>query len=291
MVEHDLAAVHRAVAQFRQRKIGDDCMNGLQFASSLIASLSWSLVVIILVVVFRPHLGELIGRIRSYKGLGQEVTFGDRLADAENSVEEAVRSVPVNETDPKQIEKSEPSPLSRDAEANPSFVVIRAWEQVVDAVNALAEIAFPGRHSRSRGFSTSLLVDLQRAELVSPQFVSAASELRDLRNRVAHGMHNPTPGEAVAYAESANSLSAGALTLSDLIKLGVVDVVDEASPEGRPGDRLVALGRRGWSCPVPACTPPSLGLSGCGGESPSRRAGEGRVQLAMSRMFGACRES
>jgi hypothetical protein len=192
-------------------------MNGLQFFSSLIADLAWPVVVVILALVFRKHIAGLIGRIKSYKGLGQELTFGDRLADAENSVEEAARSVPINETDPRQIDKSEPSPLARDAEANPSFVVIRAWEQVVDAVNALAEIGMPGKYSRSPGFSTSLLRDLQRAELVGPEFVTATFELRDLRNKVAHGMHNPTPGEAVAYAESANSLSVTALITSDFM--------------------------------------------------------------------------
>lgn len=61
-------------------------MSGLQFTSSLISNLVWPLVVLILAIVFRAHIAQLLGRIKSYKGMGQELTFGDRLADAENSV-------------------------------------------------------------------------------------------------------------------------------------------------------------------------------------------------------------
>src|ERR1700733_2929102 len=116
-------------------------MNWLQFTSSLISILAWPLVVIILVVIFRRQLAHLIGRIKSYKGMGQELTFGDRLADAENSVEEAVSSDTTGKTDPEQADEIEPNPLALEAEANPSFVVIRSYEQVVSALSDLAGVA------------------------------------------------------------------------------------------------------------------------------------------------------
>lgn len=191
-------------------------MNGLQFASSLITGLAWPVVVVILALVFRKHIAALIGRVKSYKGMGQELTFGDRLADAESSVEEAALSVRGNETGPGWAVEIEPSPLAREAEANPSFVVIRSWEQVVSALNDLAGVGLPMDNRRSRNTS-SLLRELQRAELVSSEFATAAAELRDLRNKVAHGEHNPTSGEAAAYAESAQVLSATALLMADFV--------------------------------------------------------------------------
>jgi hypothetical protein len=190
-------------------------MNGFQFASSLVSSLVWPLVVIVLVVIFRKQLAGLIGRITSYKGMGQELTFGDRLADAENSVEEAARSASIDKGEAEQIETG-PNPLAREADANPSFVVIRSWEQVVSALNDLAGAALPGRYMPSRGFSSSLLRELQKVGLVNPDFVTAVMELRDLRNRVAHGQHNPTPGEALAYAESAQLLSVTARFMAEV---------------------------------------------------------------------------
>lgn len=181
-------------------------MNGLQFASSLISSLVWPMVALVLVAVFRKPLADLIGRIKSYKGLGQELTFGDRLADAENSVEEAARSSPIDKGESEQIE-SKPSPLTREAEANPSFVIIRSWELVASALSDLVGATIVMHGNRSAVFSAALLEPLQRAGFVSTETAVAVRELRELRNKVAHGQHNPTPGEAVAYAEAAQRLS------------------------------------------------------------------------------------
>jgi hypothetical protein len=182
-------------------------MNGFQFASSLVTGLAWPLVVIVLVVLFRKHLADLIGRIKSYKGLGHELTFGDRLADAENSVEEAARNLPVDKDEPKLIEVGS-NPLMREAEANPSFVVISSWEQVFSAINDLVRAALGDKHVHGpRGFTVSALRQLQENGLVSPEFVTATDDLADLRNKVAHGQHNPTPGEAITYARSAQVLT------------------------------------------------------------------------------------
>ena len=193
-------------------------MNGLQFTSSLITGLAWPLVVVCIAIVFRRPLAQLLGRIKSYKGLGHELTFGDRLADAEDSVKEAARGVPSEKTGTEQIVDIEPSPLAREADANPSFVVIRSWEQVVSALNDLAGIAgISVGNPRSRNVSSALLRDLRKFELINPEFVTAVTELRDLRNKVAHGEHNPTPGEAAAYAESAQVLSATALMMAEFV--------------------------------------------------------------------------
>lgn len=94
-------------------------MSGFQFTSSLISNLVWPLVVLALVIIFRTHIAQLLGRVKSYKGMGQELTFGDRLADAENSVYEAARSASIGSSKPDQIDAIEPSPLAREADANP----------------------------------------------------------------------------------------------------------------------------------------------------------------------------
>ena len=182
-------------------------MNGLQFASSLVTSLAWPLVVIVLVIIFRKNVADLIGRIKSYKGLGQELTFGDRLAEAENSVEEAVKTASIGQADLEAADEIEPDPLIQGAEANPSFVVIRSWEQVVSAMEDLAGAGLPRDKVRPRSASSALLRGLQNSRLISAEFANAIRELRDLRNQVAHGQHNPTSGEAIAYAESAQSIS------------------------------------------------------------------------------------
>jgi hypothetical protein len=190
-------------------------MNSLEFVSTLIGDLIWPFVVLAAIVVFRRPLAELIGRVKSYEGLGQKVTFGEELADAEFSVNEAVESIKPDTEEPEKRAAAEPSPLVREAEANPSFVVIQAWEQLSAELEELVAAAFPDRVPR--GTLAGWLPDLQRRDMVNTDFVKAVRELRELRNKVAHGRHNPTAGEAVAYAEAAQVMAASAHIMADFI--------------------------------------------------------------------------
>lgn len=188
----------------------DDCvMSTPALVASLVASLSWPVMIICVVVIFRTPLSGLIGRLKSYKGLGQEVTFGDRLAGAEASVEEALLQSKIAGAEARECLAAEPSPLVREAEGNPSFVVIRAWEQMLEALADLFAAAFPDENQRR----TQPLHDLEQSKVAPREYVTAIRELRDLRNRVAHGQHNPTPGEAVAYAQSVAGLMAATRTM------------------------------------------------------------------------------
>lgn len=181
-------------------------MNGFGLTSSLIINLYWPVIVAFAIFIFRRPLSELLGRIRSYKGFGQEVAFGEKLATAESTVNQAVRAAEPNGSkagSPVIL----PNSLASEAEANPSFVVIKSWEELSSALTGITGAALPG------------------------EFNKAASELHDLRNRVAHGQNNPTPGEACAYAESAQRLSVVA-------KASAGSSAPGQSPQPEPRERL-----------------------------------------------------
>jgi hypothetical protein len=182
-------------------------MNVLSFTASLIASLSWPAVAIAAMLLFRRPLANLIARIRSYKGMGQEVEFGELLAVAEESAKQAIETAAKTTGKSAEAEEmqGELSPLIQAAESNPSYVIIRAWEDVQASLADLAGIVFPGR--AVRGFPSRLISDLESQDIGLPhKYFETVREFRDLRNRVAHGQHNPTPGEAITYAESADWL-------------------------------------------------------------------------------------
>jgi hypothetical protein len=199
-------------AEIRVGLVHTHLMNGLSFAASLITNLYWPLVVGLVLIVFRKPISALIGRIRSYKGFGQELTFGRQMATAEDSVEEAVQSSSAD-TSTRRAVASKPSPLAREAGANPSFVVIQSWEFLSSALADLIGAAFP--NDPYRGSPVRMLDTLSNREVVNTEFVKAVYDLRDLRNSVAHGQSNPTPGEALAYAESAQELSMIARTTAE----------------------------------------------------------------------------
>jgi hypothetical protein len=195
--------------------VHDGPMNAFQFTASLVASLSWPLVALCAIVILRLPLSDLITRVRLYKGMGQEVTFGDRLAAAESSVEQAMRSSDRLSKD-RADHGAVPGPLVREAEQNPSFVVISAWEQVQDALGEVFAAAFPEEEKRR----SEPLSDLQKKRIASPEYFTAVRSLRDLRNRVAHGQANPTPGEAITYAESASELASAAKVMAHALRAG-----------------------------------------------------------------------
>lgn len=161
-------------------------MSGLQFASSLVGSLAWPLVLVVALVLFRRPLGRLIGRLSSYEGMGQKLTFGKELAEAEKSVETAAQLSEALAGSARAT--GERSIVAREAESNPSFTVIVAWEQLSSVLADLVGTAFPD--ITVHGSPLRFLYELQTRYEVPSAFVKAVQELRGLRNRVAHGTHN-----------------------------------------------------------------------------------------------------
>jgi hypothetical protein len=205
-------------------------MNDLAFIASVVGSLAIPVTIVAALVIFRRPLAELIGRVSTYEGLGQKVTFGQKLAGDERSVNEAaaqdksqyigiihesvVASAKLQEELRQQaestkraresaVQEQELTQLAEMASANPSFTIIKAWEELSDVLTRLAKEALPNTAVRNPVY---LLPELVESGLIGESFVKAFFELFDLRNRVAHGEHNPTAGEAVTYVESVRRL-------------------------------------------------------------------------------------
>ena len=90
-----------------------------------------------------------------------------------------------------------------DAEANPSFVITAAWEQLSGIIANLMGAA----QVQSRNQSAALRT-LEARGMVAPDLANAIRELRKRRNSVAHGRHKPTREEAIEYARLAEALIA-----------------------------------------------------------------------------------
>jgi hypothetical protein len=179
--------------------------------------------VLVVLLVLRKPIAELLPKLRSWEGPAGKFDFGKQLAETEESVDEAVEAAEQTAASQTEIAGSaaslappppalEPS-LDAEANANPSFVVLSAWERLVAALADLVGAA--GLPMRSRTV-VAQVDDLRRRGVVNEDFLEAVTELRQLRNAVAHGQHNPTAGEALAYAESAEELRRAAHLLADM---------------------------------------------------------------------------
>jgi hypothetical protein len=215
-------------------------MNNLGFIASVVGSLAIPVTVVAALLIFRRPLTDLLGRIISYEGLGQKVSFGQKLAGAEESVSRAVAQAP------KTVEQTQLDDAATDnsvtertlraltilrlqnkdidlqnagllqlaelATSNPSFVVIKAWEDLYAQLTAMVKSVFPDADVHNPVY---WFPELVKGKHIRESFPSAVLELLDLRNSVAHGQHNPTPGEAVAYVESARDLTNIARRVAD----------------------------------------------------------------------------
>lgn len=240
-------------------------MNNLAFIASVVGSLAIPATVVTALVIFRRSLVDLISRVSTYEGLGQKVQFGQKLADAEVTVSDAVarvhpkepaapRSVnnqqedaPQSSSQGKNSENADPFRLGLGtvAAANPSFTIIKAWEELSESLADLIRQLDPNapdsrkfRYLRNPVFGIRLLGEEGK---VDESFARAAQELYDLRNRVAHGRNNPTAGEAVAYAESARQLRFSAIALTGFhqaLRDLAEDRGSEVSSSGSPVDQM-----------------------------------------------------
>lgn len=182
--------------------------------------LTWPVVVLVLALIYKRSITESVSRLTHYRGFGQELDFGQRLAELESA--EAVRPPGEPSQTAQEVPGAKPGGVSpeqagtppkteRDrarldlAETEPSFLVLSSWQDLAEAIEDLANALAPAAPRKRRSPTESLKV-LQQNEMIRPLEVEELLELQDLRNRVAHGQHRPTPGEALTYANLALSV-------------------------------------------------------------------------------------
>jgi hypothetical protein len=95
--------------------------------------------------------------------------------------------------------------LARDGETSPSLAIVQAWERLSTLLRDYAAVVLP-KSLLSYPLAPQLQKLQQQGE-VTASFVDAVQDVRGLRNAVAHGEHNPTPGEAVAYVDTVAKLA------------------------------------------------------------------------------------
>jgi len=206
-----------------------------EVASLLNSVLAWPVAAVVIVLILREDLKELLGRLHSYEGMGQKLTFGNHVALAEEAAQRA-DATGVDPTDRdhalkpwgpvSQAEDTEPvpPPAKRDAPSSgkwkpsqamrrwtsnrlSSVMVLAAWEQLWASIMIAAIDVDPTskrKWNEGRGPTLDRLVSLG---VVSPSFRDAVRELNAARDQVADDGYDPTYGAARAFAKTARDLS------------------------------------------------------------------------------------
>ena len=185
-------------------------MDWKTFVVSVVTTLAWPAVVMILGILYRSQIVALFGRLKSLKVPGGEVTFTDGLAKVEAQVDrfKATEDPAVAEAvewaaDSERIAGEDDQDVQQST-IDPSGTVIRNWEDLSRAVINLRSVtAGPGRPSYN---VQTVVSQLARDGIVNDLFAESVLGLQRLRNQVVHGEEVPNPGAALIYARRADEL-------------------------------------------------------------------------------------
>jgi len=166
-------------------------------------------------LIFKPKVENLLDRLKSATNtpIG-DLDFGRGLERAEGSIEDAQQAEQAAGHQPPAgtrapTRNAGPTDLARSAGKDPTYTIVTAWEQLLNALRS--EWVARGLDGDFRGIPEFaqvhvVLRDLQSAEALPSEATAALQELRSLRNQVAHGQARPSSGEAAAYVAAAENV-------------------------------------------------------------------------------------
>lgn len=191
----------------------------LDFWASVVGSLAWPILILILVFTFRDPLRRLLSQMRLFKGLGFEAEFREGVDQFKRQVEAAAS----------ERARAQPKPDSQASEGkyaayvgsdlarllvSPEATVLMAWREVEKAIRERASsagIATP----KGRG-PLALAEALAAAGRLLPETLASIKEASRLRNAAAHGGKDIRFAEAAAYRDVTEAL-VSTIRLEDLL--------------------------------------------------------------------------
>jgi hypothetical protein len=186
-------------------------------AESVVRSLAWPAVVLVLGFAFKAEISALIARLRGIKiPGGGEALFAPVLDEAEVLVERSVKDLSAEAAARRQQSEAAPENASASGDGgaedesamvagDPTSSVLRAYAMLEESVLTLrrAQTSIRGRPPLNLGAALAQLLD---ARVVNTAFVEAAQALRKLRNSAAHGEAVPSESSARVYVRTALEL-------------------------------------------------------------------------------------
>ena len=181
-------------------------MGWLEFIASIVRSIAWPAVIIILLFLLRKQLGNLAERLTEFSFPGGKAKFKDELAKGRRAADK----LPPAKAQPK---KDEVDPLVRVAAETPEGAVILAY---IDLEKKLRDIAGKLGKGSNVVNHMGVMQELTSRGVVEKEALELFSNLRGARNSAAHGVGPKlTTADALDYVEQAAILKS---VLDDAMK-------------------------------------------------------------------------
>jgi len=157
-------------------------VNWLAFVASLVQSLAWPAVVLVVMIVLRKPIGVALGRgVRRVKAGPVEVEFDQLQAEVR---EELARNPELAEAQVPALTASLREELARLAEVAPRAAVLAAYERIEARLAEMLASAGVPPSSAMRGRALARLA--RKHDLISDETLAAIEGLSVLRDLTAH---------------------------------------------------------------------------------------------------------
>lgn len=171
-------------------------MNKLEFISSIINSIAWPAALIVIILFLKQPLINILSNLNKLTYNNLEMDFTNKLEEIETSLEESQLAESISPINSKDKE------IIAVAQISPAASITMSWSMVEEEImNTIKRIAispdYPPYNSPLKNIQ--LLKDTGTIDLDT---LNSLNELRELRNKAAHG-HLSTEGitymEAIKY--------------------------------------------------------------------------------------------
>lgn len=179
-------------------------MDSLTFVAEIVKALAWPITVIVAVCLLRRPIVALVPYTRSLKYKDLLIEFGREIGELRDQAARELPPAPIRTT---PVPSAEDRLLSL-ATVSPNAAILEAWQVVERASLSLLrarqveiDASIPARYKRiERLLDSSGLVDRKKIKIFS--------DLRQLRNRIAHAHGvEATSGQALEFIEVSLALA------------------------------------------------------------------------------------
>jgi hypothetical protein len=200
-------------------------MDWLQFIAAVIGHVAWPIVVLVLLIMLRSHIGALAERLEKLSFGSASISFTDILSKNAELIKEAPKSeLPAAEPQLNLEPPQEPS-TAQPAERKGSYIkdsayareglqgealwkttaqgqVLLAFEEINQVIHAIAGL-YGWTDMIGHVVDRQFLVALMRTEEISVEVFDLYISLGNARDLVAHGKALPNQDEVLEYIRQA----------------------------------------------------------------------------------------
>ncbi|MFC6333151.1 hypothetical protein ACFP56_11000 [Paenibacillus septentrionalis] len=174
-------------------------MDALEFTSSIVKTLAWPIIVLVIVFLLKKPITQLLLSISKFKYNNLEMDFGKELNKIEETLEkQSIEQTTLNNTI-STINKEKENEVLSLAEIHPSAAISVVWTMIEKEIaNTIKRLAispdYPPYNSTLKNIN--LLKDNKYIDTITYELLN---EFRHLRNKVTHAH---SEGEQITYKEA-----------------------------------------------------------------------------------------